>query len=181
MGPYGGLAFNFVGTWLDHLITQSVPDQPGTLYDCAGLYGQVCYTPNPEWRHKFRVTWTSPWDFDFSLQWRHIGGVNLDANTTNPNIGGGTNNCAGSTLHGICDFVDNSIDAFNYVDLAVNWNVREGISLHAGVNNLMGINPPVMDSNNFAVSAPPFGNANTYPGVYDSLGRTIFVGATLKY
>ena len=27
----------------------------------------------------------------------------------------------------------------------------------------------------------PFGNGNTYPGVYDALGRTIFFGTTLKF
>jgi len=42
-------------------------------------------------------------------------------------------------------------------------------------------NPPTMDSNTWGVSAPPFGNGNTFPGVYDSLGRTLFIGVTAKY
>jgi outer membrane receptor protein involved in Fe transport len=167
IGPYGSLAANFVGTKLDEL--EFTPIHGFITYDCAGLFGVTCGTPSPEWRHKLRLTWTSPWDFDFSVNWRHLSSVNLDLNTSNPLIGGGA------------DLVDNTIDAFDYFDLAVNWNVREGISLHAGVNNVFDKDPPVVDSNVFGVSAPPFGNGNTYPGVYDALGRTIFVGATVKY
>ena len=73
------------------------------------------------------------------------------------------------------------ISAFDYFDLAVGWNVREGISLHAGVNNIFDKDPPILDTNNIGISWPPFGNANTFPQVYDSLGRVIFVNATMKY
>ena len=49
------------------------------------------------------------------------------------------------------------------------------------MNNIFDRDPPFLDSNNIGVSGPPFGNANTFPQVYDLLGRLIFVGATLKY
>ncbi len=167
MGPYGTLAANFVGTKLDELQFTPIP---GYLsYDCAGLFGITCGTPTPEWRHKLRLTWTTPWDFDFSLNWRHLSGVDLDQNTDQ------------ALLAGPSDKVDSHLDAFDYFDIAVNWSVREGISLHAGVNNVFDKDPPVVDANVFGVSAPPFGNGNTFPGVYDSLGRTIFVGLTIKY
>ncbi|MBV9063351.1 MAG: TonB-dependent receptor, partial [Alphaproteobacteria bacterium] len=167
VGPYGSLSANFVGTKLDKLQFTPIP---GYLsYDCAGLFGVTCGTPSPEWRHKLRVTWTSPWDFDFSVNWRHLSSVSLDQNSSQ------------ALLAGPQDLVDGNIGSFDYFDLAVNWNVREGVSLHAGVNNVFDKDPPVVDSNTFGISAPPFGNGNTYPGVYDSLGRTIFVGATIKY
>jgi len=90
--------------------------------------------------------------------------------------------CLSKGINGPCgDTADASIPSFDYFDLAVGWNVREGISLHAGVNNIFDKDPPIVDTNNLGVSGPPFGNANTYPQVYDSLGRVIFVNATIKY
>jgi hypothetical protein len=44
--------------------------------------------------------------------------------------------------------------------------IRDGVAGLFGASTLPG---------------PPAGNGNTFPGVYDSLGRTIFVGATIKY
>jgi iron complex outermembrane recepter protein len=174
---WGSLGVNFVGTLLNTLTTQ--PFQAiNESYDCAGMYGYTCGSPDPRWRHKLRVTWTSPWDFDFSVQWRHVSGVHLDSNTNNPLLHG---NCGGSsTSPAPCpDTVDNSIPAFDYFDLATDWNVREGINLHAGVNNVFDKNPPLV----FAGIAGPsqLGNGNTFPGTYDSLGREIFVGVTIKY
>jgi outer membrane receptor protein involved in Fe transport len=53
--------------------------------------------------------------------------------------------------------------------------------MHAGVNNVFDKDPPIVDSNSFGISAPAFGNGNTYPQVYDSLGRTIFIGITADF
>ncbi len=184
MEGWGALAVNFVGTYLETLKTKS--SQFNAAYDCAGYYGLVCYTPNPEWRHKMRVTWSSPWDFNVSLLWRHISGVSLDANTPDSLLGGGAPlnpvgyTCA-ANLNGIQDCFDNKVSSYDYFDLSGTWTVREGVQLRAGVSNLFDKTPPAMDSAFYGVSAPPFGNGNTYPGVYDSLGRTFFVGATIKY
>ena len=41
--------------------------------------------------------------------------------------------------------------------------------------------PPVVDQLNFGLSAPPVGNGNTFPGVYDALGRVFFFGITADY
>jgi len=155
----GSLSINLVGTWLDTLTTTSTPlSDP---IDCAGHYGPICGTPSPTWRHKMRVTWTSPWDFGISLDWRHIGSVKLD--------------------EGINDPADARISAYDYFDLSGTWTLHTGIELRAGVDNVMDKSPPLLDSNNLPVAGPPFGNGNTFPGVYDSLGRTIFIGVTAKY
>jgi outer membrane receptor protein involved in Fe transport len=163
----GSLAFAFVGTDLQSLVTETLTGLP--TVDCAGLYGASCGTPAPKWRHKLRVTWTTPWDFDLSLNWRHLGEVGLDQNTTQ------------TLLAGIHDPVDAVIPAFDYFDLSGTWDVSEGLSLNGGVNNLFDKTPPVVDSNTFSIAGPPFGNGNTFPGVYDSLGRTLFLTLTAKY
>jgi iron complex outermembrane recepter protein len=174
---WGSLNFNFVGTLLQSLTTQPFQAIP-SKYDCAGLYGYTCGSPDPRWRHKLRVTWTTPWDVDFSVQWRHLSGVHLDSNTNNSILSGA---CGGSsTSPAPCpDNFDNKIPAFDYIDLATDWNIREGVDFHAGVNNIMDKNPPLI----FAGIAGPsqLGNGNTFPGVYDSLGRSIFLGVTIKY
>ncbi|HEX7945811.1 MAG TPA: TonB-dependent receptor, partial [Phenylobacterium sp.] len=70
----GSISMSFVGTWLDTLQTKPLPGDP--YYDCAGLYGTVCLVPAPEWRHKVRLTWSTPFEYgdwfknwNVSLQW----------------------------------------------------------------------------------------------------------------
>jgi outer membrane receptor protein involved in Fe transport len=181
----GSLAFNLVGTWLNSLSTEALPGFPE--YNCAGLFGVICSStsdsgsPNPKWRHKLRVTWSTPWDVDVSLAWRYIGAVTLDANSTNPLVGGGpaATVCPnGQTVYGVGDCADARISSYSYFDLSGDWTVRQGIDLRAGVNNIFDIEPPVLGS-----SAGPLGpfNGNTYASTYDGLGREVFVSATIKY
>ena len=179
----GGLSINMIGTYLQSLTTSptQVPVDPANpTYDCAGLFGVVCGTPSPTWRHKMRVTWTSPWDLSLSLDWRHLSSVKLDENTTNSNLDGlRTAYCA---AYGICsDPVDAKLPSMDYFDVSGTWTARPGLEFRFGVNNVFDKNPPTMDSNTWGVSAPPFGNGNTFPGTYDSLGRTFFIGVTAKY
>ncbi len=178
---YGSIAFNFVGTWTKNLITEPAP--PGSpffnpaapTYDCAGKFGLICSAAGtevtPKWRHKLRVTWTTPWDFDFSVQWRFISGVSFDGNSPNPNLNDGLP----------FDLSDATINNFNYLDIAFDWNVSSMLTLRAGINNVADKDPPFLDSNNIGVSGPPFGNGNTFPEVYDPLGRYMFVNATVKF
>jgi outer membrane receptor protein involved in Fe transport len=127
-----------------------------------------------------RVTWTSPWDFGLSLQWRHLAGVKLDENTDNSNLNGLRQ--AYCAAYGICfDPVDAKLPAMDYFDISATVTVHTGLELRVGVDNLFDKEPPTVDSNTWAIAGPPFGNGNTYPGVYDSLGRTIFIGVTAKY
>jgi outer membrane receptor protein involved in Fe transport len=189
MGDFGGLSFNFVGTYLDTLLSESIPaNLPGggaaSDLDCAGYYGVVCGFPNPKWRHKLRVTWTTPWNLALSVNWRYLGGTKLDVNEcANDTVA----TCTGARLNlsaygpGVNDRIDAKIKAYNYFDLAGTWTVRDGTTLRFGVNNVFDKDPPIVDTNNFGVSSPPFGNGNTFPGVYDSLGRTFFVGITADF
>jgi len=41
--------------------------------------------------------------------------------------------------------------------------------------------PPIIDFASFPISSPPNGNGNTFPGTYDALGRTLFVGVTADF
>jgi outer membrane receptor protein involved in Fe transport len=168
MGDHGSLVWNMVGTYTGKLFTE---EPGGSAFDCVGLFGTTCGTPTPRWRHKLRMTWITPWNVSLSAQWRYVGSAKLDMNTNNP------------VLHNPLapDVSDASVKAFNYLDLSGEWRVRDRITLHAGVNNVFDKDPPIFDSNSFGISAPAFGNGNTYPQVYDSLGRTIFIGITADF
>jgi outer membrane receptor protein involved in Fe transport len=168
MGDHGSLAFNLLGTYTEKLFVE----QPGgSSYDCAGLFGVTCGTPTPKWRHKFRMTWITPWNLSLSAQWRYISSSKLDINSSNPVL----------RSPFAPDVSDASTKAFNYLDLSGEWRIRDRMTLHAGVNNVFDKDPPIFDSNSFGIAAPPFGNGNTYPQVYDALGRTIFIGITADF
>ncbi|HEY5238365.1 MAG TPA: TonB-dependent receptor [Rhizomicrobium sp.] len=185
MGANGALAFNLIGTYTESLTSE--PTDPSTLteahlpttYNCAGLFGTTCLTPTPKWKHKFRATWSTPWDVDISFDWRFLSAVKLDLNSTNPNL---NLECFAFGIPGSCgDGLDGHIAPYSYFDLAGTWNVRPGVQLGIGVNNIFDKDPPVLDTGNLGVSSPPGGNGNTFPQVYDSLGRVIFINATVKY
>jgi outer membrane receptor protein involved in Fe transport len=182
----GSLNFAFIGTWVDHLTAEPTPgySQLGpngvnySTYDCAGLYGSECSNQfgspaTPHFRAQTRITWNTPWKVTASLQWRYIGPVSLDMLSTNPFL----NN---PSLY-LGDTADSPIHAYNYFDLAFTYKVKDNLTLRAGCNNLFDIDPPVVDANNIGISGPPYGNANTFPGVWDSLGRQIFIGLTANF
>jgi len=175
MGDWGGLSFNFVGTWTKEYVTQ--PITGGGTFDCAGLYGVVCSSnanlgPTPKWRNKLRVTWNTPWPVTISADWRYVSSVKFDVNSTNPFL---------ADPLGRTDVPDAKISAYNWFDLSGTWKVRDTVTLRAGINNIFDKDPPILDSNAFAASGPPAGNGNTYPGTYDALGRTVFVGLTADF
>ncbi|HEX4304049.1 MAG TPA: TonB-dependent receptor [Rhizomicrobium sp.] len=179
---WGSLSSNFIGTYTMKLATSPSAVSDPASFDCAGLFGTTCGSPTPTWKHKMRVTWSTPWDVDISLQWRHISQVALDADTTDPLLGGSaTTVCpGGATIHGAGDCVDQNIRAYDYFDLSGVWNVTEGIELRAGINNLFDIEPPILDQGSLGVTPIPFGAANTFPGTYDPLGRNVFIAGTIK-
>ena len=53
--------------------------------------------------------------------------------------------------------------------------IGDHYQFRVGANNIMDKIPPVL------VTPAPFGNGNTYPQVYDSLGRYVFAGVTLDF
>jgi outer membrane receptor protein involved in Fe transport len=165
-GDLGTMAFNFTGTWTGSF--NQTPFPGAGSFDCAGLFGVTCGQPDPSWRHQVRATWLTPWDANISLNWRHLSGVAFDGNQSNPFLNQGTFNT-----------VTQNISSFDYFDLAATYQVRSNLELRAGINNLFDRDPPIVDAN---IAGPGiFGNGNTFPGVYDSLGREFFFGATMKF
>jgi len=169
----GGVALNFSGTATNNFT--KVPVVGASAYDCVGRYGLVCGEPMPLWRHQMRVTWNSPWDFAFSVNWRHLGHVGLDLNTNIPSLA--------TRGVGFSDTVDGVLPATDYFDVAMTWTVWDKMQFRVGVNNVFDKNPPVVDGGgNLGLAGfSSFGSGNTFPGVYDVIGRNIFMGLTADF
>ena len=169
----GGINMTFVGTWLDELKTQNLPGDH--YYDCAGLYGTICLTPNPEWRHKVRLTWNTPFEYGdwiksvgLSVQWRHFNKVTLDAFDDDTAL----NNT------GIQYESDRVLKSRDYIDMTATWTVKDNLNFRMGVNNVFDVDPPLTGLSNCPTGPC---NGNTWSQVYDSFGRYIFFGLTADF
>jgi outer membrane receptor protein involved in Fe transport len=163
-GSAGRLAFQLIGTYVDELVTQ--PLTGGAKFDCQGLYGLSCGVPTPDWRHKLRATWSTPWNLDVSLSWRYIDAVKLDTTSSNPQ------------LTGDVPATDAKIDSMNYFDLAAAYTFNKSITFRIGINNLTDKDPPSIGQDS---CLDVFCNGNTFPQLYDTLGRYGFISVTADF
>jgi outer membrane receptor protein involved in Fe transport len=167
LGRAGTLNVSFVGTLLRHLTVNTFGD---IFYDCAGLFGPTCSagvggTPLPKWRHKLRVGFTMPNGIGISAQWRHFSGTELDTLSNDPDLNGGDG------PHG--NPGDTHMDKRDYFDLAVTARIAQKLNLRMGVNNIFDRDPPMQGLAQ--------GNGNTYPQMFDSMGRYLFAGFTVDF
>jgi len=163
LGAWGGLNLSLMGTYLKEFKQE---DFPGSgEYDCAGYNGATCGIPLPKWRHKLRASWATPWrGVELGATWRYVRGTDLDLTSDNP------------LLAGDFETGDARMGARSYLDLTGAWQITPVFALRAGVNNALDKDPPVS-----GVLAEVFGNGNTYPQVYDSMGRHVFLNLTAKF
>lgn len=67
-----------------------------------------------------------------------------------------------------------NIPKMDYVDLAAVWQVTDQAKIYAGINNLTDREPPIVGNSTGT-------NGNTFPGLYDALGRYLFMGASMEF
>jgi iron complex outermembrane receptor protein len=164
IGEFGALNFDFVGTKLE---AREVEQLPGLgSYDCKGLFGPVCGQPSPSWRHNLRTTWSvGGGKGAVSLNWRYFGGTKLTSNTGNEFL-------AGDPVE-----INAEIGSYSYFDLFGSWKLGDATEVRLGINNMLDKSPPAIA----AGLLTSFGNGNTYPGVYDPMGRLLFAGVTFGF
>jgi len=163
----GDLRFSLVGTYLDELETEPLPGFP--KYNCVGLYGVVCGTPTPEFRTKLRTTWNTPWNLDVSLTWRYLDAVDNEGTVNNPNFNTGFSP------------VDKRFGSRNYLDLSAGYGFKTSaadIKVRLGIDNLTDKDPPIVTSENCPAV---FCSGNTFPQVYEALGRTFMLNLTTDF
>jgi outer membrane receptor protein involved in Fe transport len=159
IGSMGSLTFSLTGTWLKELITD--PGAAGfPKFDCAGLHAGSCVSSlttaaNPELRTRFRIGWETPWNVDLALTHRYIGPVSQEGADARR--------------------IDRHFSHENYFDLFGSYNLTDSANLRLGINNILDNDPQIN------ASVGTTGNGNTYPQVYDALGRYIFGGVTVNF
>jgi iron complex outermembrane receptor protein len=175
LGDNGRISLHFTGTWL--LSYQSKATPTSAALECAGRFGTNCSnigadtltvgSPNPRWRHQARLTWEDPMGvlpgFAASLQWRYIGSSSADNSVALP----------ASALQSI-----GRIPVKQYTDLTLTYQLplnAQDIGLRLGVNNLSNEQPPVI-ARQLLGGVGQSSTGNTFPNVYDTLGRVIFLG-----
>ncbi|HEY0683265.1 MAG TPA: TonB-dependent receptor [Steroidobacter sp.] len=160
----GSFNVAFVGTSLN---SRRIEQLPGLgSYNCVGLFGPTCGQPTPKWRHNVRLTWTSPQrSTTVSANWRYFGSALLSSNSSN------------EFLQGDPVSVNRRIAGYSYMDLAATWRFVDSVEFRAGINNVFDRDPPMIAAGLLS----SFGNGNTYPGVYDPMGRLVYFGMTVEF
>jgi outer membrane receptor protein involved in Fe transport len=153
-GEESKLNFFFLGTYTDKFDITAVADLPDDINECSGRFGQLACNDEPIPRYK----WTSRLSFidgpvTVSGRWRHIGRVRDDDDDT--------------------QYFSEVIRAKDYFDLALAFDVSDGLRLTMGVNNILDTRPQILGDNQE--------QANTYPNTYDTLGRDYFISGSLRF
>jgi outer membrane receptor protein involved in Fe transport len=166
LGNYGTLRADFNGGLTTKF--EFGPDGASS-YDCAGLYGLICVQPLPRWKHTASLTWSPPGgNADLFLQWRYVGEVKLETNDSGmPDYGPPA-----------ATYADNVLSARNYIDLG--GSIRWGkLSFQLGINNVLDKDPPIVGSGEGGNSV--YYENNTFPGIYDVLGRQLHLGVRADF
>ena len=124
---------------------------------CDGLFGDICnIEPLPKWKHVANLTLGyGPVSFD--TRWRFIGRVHGDAD-----------------MDGI---LRDHIKAFSYFDETVSFDITKDYTFRLSVQNAFDKKPPIIGDDSGAVGEL----GNTFPDIYDILGRTFFASVSAGF
>ena len=165
IGWLGSLNLNVIGTYTASFVTEPYPGSGD--YNCAGYFGGTCGNPLPKWRHTATVGWATPWHgLSVQARWRYLGNTEVDLANPSP------------LLSGTVDKNWQYTGTRSYLDVIGTDQIWSGVQLQIGINNVFDKDPPVLPTLNLP---PPFDNGNTYPQVYDTLGRYVFANLKLDF
>jgi iron complex outermembrane receptor protein len=173
VGGFGSLLLSLEGTKLKDLVT--TPVAGAASYDCKGFWGPICGGGNPDWRSVLNLTWSTPWDgLDLNVRWRYFGSDTVEFLST-------------SKLLAAPAYLPLAhIPAYSWFDLTGTFNVYKNVRLELGVNNIADKVPPLAVGTSCTTSSGGGNsgancNGNTFPGVYDSMGRYLFATITAQF
>lgn len=189
------VSLGFNATRLNYYHFQANPNAINR--DCTAYYSPSgCTNPRPKWKWNGRVTYGGE-KFDISLLWTHISPVSLEpfrAAATQPLTTpqpGGPNPALTGSVSFVLDGVTytnqptagvqprfRSIPRYDYFDLAMRVMPTENLEFNLTVDNLFDKAPPLVGS---GVGGTSFNSGNTFPTIYDPIGRAYTIGARLKF
>ena len=173
VGAYGSIRASVIGTYILAAATLPIQGQSASRYDCAGYYGPYCGQPLFKLRTTSRITWETPWRmFELSLAWRYFDPVVFDALSGNPNIAAAEGI---SVADGGVPNTDARLSSRSYFDATAALRLGDRVTARLGVNNVFDKGPPAIGYD----GAPA--NGNTFPQIYDALGRYMFATITARF
>jgi len=157
LGNIGQLGIN----WTAHkyLTNEFQTTAVAPVVDCSGFYGTSC-DPVPEFRSTVRFNWSRN-DLNASLLWRRIG--EMDAQE-------------GEAAALFPAF--RSVDAQDYFDLSIGYRYQDLATISFLVYNLADEEPPILGNN---TGSTAFNSGNTFPSLFDTVGRTFSVNLKLAF
>jgi outer membrane receptor protein involved in Fe transport len=158
MGGYGDLTIS--GNVNHYLSWERETSAILPVLDCLGYYGNSCGNPVIETRWIQRTTWNLG-IVELSYLWRHYGGADIEPTQKD------------DTFEKF-----QSIDSADYFDVFAGVTLWENVRLSAGVDNVFDKDPPIV-GDTAGTTASNFGN--TFPAVYDALGRVYRMGVNVRF
>lgn len=164
LAELGRLSWNLNGTYTFENKFQASPTSINR--ECIGYYSVNCGNVQPETVINQRLTWAIK-TFDVSLRWRYLSGTEVEPLA---NI-----NAQGNPI-----FLPaySKIDDYNYFDLTGRWRATDKIGVTLTIDNVMDEDPPEVGND---IGSTAWNSGNTFPTVYDALGRTYTLGVSVKF
>ncbi len=146
--------------------------------ECADFFGPNCGVPQPDVAVNTRLTYSSPSrKTDVSLFWNYIHSVAVETPAPTPQVPLGVPTTAGPAAF-LPAF--RTIPAFNFFDLALRQQILTNLTATLTVNNLFDKSPPLVGGEAGGAGASS-SSGNTFPSVYDPLGRRFVLGIQLNF
>jgi outer membrane receptor protein involved in Fe transport len=151
--------FAFALTAHQYLTNEFQTTSASAVVDCKGKYGTSC-DPVPEFRSTLRINWFRD-SLDASVLWRHIGDMDAQAGEID-------------TLFQAF----RSVDSQDYFDLTFGYDYEDFGRISLLVRNVADEDPPILGNETGSTS---FNSGNTFPSLYDTMGRTYFVNLKFTF
>ncbi len=147
LGDASGSRFDISTAWTHTKEFTVTPMQavPQNKNECVGAYGSTCGEPIPEDKGVTRFTWTTG-PLGISLRHRFIGAVTTDRYVLAKRNAERAGNAAGvdAANAALATYTNPKFSAKNYLDLSVSYDFGESTEVHAGVNNILDTDPPIV-------------------------------------
>ena len=171
--------FDFRSTYLDSYDITPVAGLP-TVNECAGAFGNTCGIPLTDFQFNARFTLSSG-PLTVSALVRYLTSneddtialAQVDSSLSGDDVGdlGEISPEAFNDL--VQDTVVTEIDDIFYVDLSASYQATESLTVNFGIQNLLDEEPTAVGDQQQ--------QANTFPEVYDVIGRKFFVSGSYRF
>lgn len=172
---FAELNLNFSGNYTANSEFKSTANSP--VRECAGFFSVNCGFSNGQLQPEFSFSQRSTLKFgkfDLSLLWRHIDSFKYEPGL--PPLFKGKITGTGPLVGRNVNF--NRIKSFNYFDLTTRVFVNDNVDLTLSMFNIFDKKPPIVGSTAGSTTA---NGGNTFPSVYDAVGRRFAATAKVKF